>query len=58
MTTPARILVVEDEQDIADVLLDYLRHAGYAPEHAADGRTALQAPCSYTPLTLPTTASV
>ena len=43
MTTPARILVVEDEQDIADVLLDYLRHAGYAPEHAADGRTALQA---------------
>ena len=42
MTTPARILVVEDEQDIADVLLDYLRHAGYAPEHAADGRTALQ----------------
>ena len=43
MTTPARILVVEDEQDIADVLLDYLRHAGYAPEHAADGHTALQA---------------
>ncbi|MEJ8855316.1 response regulator [Variovorax robiniae] len=37
-----RILVVEDEQDIASVLLDYLRHAGYEAEHAADGRSALK----------------
>ncbi|MFT3814382.1 MAG: response regulator [Acidovorax sp.] len=37
-----RILVVEDETDIASVLLDYLRHAGYEAEHAADGPTALQ----------------
>ena len=28
-TPSARILVVEDDQDIADVLIDYLRHAGY-----------------------------
>ena len=41
MTAPARILVVEDEADIASVVLDYLRHAGYAAEHIADGRTAL-----------------
>lgn len=36
-----RILVVEDETDIASVLLDYLRHAGYEAEHAADGPSAL-----------------
>ena len=41
MNTPARILVVEDEADIAGVVLDYLRHAGYAAEHIADGRAAL-----------------
>ena len=40
MTT--RILVVEDEDDIASVLVDYLRHAGYAPERVADGEAALQ----------------
>ncbi|MFT3777721.1 MAG: response regulator [Ottowia sp.] len=39
--TPTRILVVEDEADIAGVVLDYLRHAGYAAEHVADGRAAL-----------------
>jgi len=37
-----RILVVEDETDIADIVADYLRHAGYAAEHVADGRTALE----------------
>ena len=37
-----RILVVEDEQDIASVLLDYLRHAGYEVDHAADGHAALE----------------
>lgn len=36
-----RILVVEDELDIASVLLDYLRHAGWQAEHIADGRAAL-----------------
>ena len=37
-----RILVVEDEVDIASVLVDYLRHAGYETALAADGETALQ----------------
>ena len=41
MNSPARILVVEDEADIACVVLDYLRHAGYAAEHVADGRAAI-----------------
>jgi two-component system response regulator BaeR len=36
-----RVLVVEDEEDIASVLFDYLRHAGYEVEHIADGRKAL-----------------
>ncbi|WP_326542690.1 response regulator [Pseudorhodoferax sp.] len=36
-----RVLVVEDEHDIASVLLDYLRHAGFEAEHIADGRAAL-----------------
>ncbi|MDP9898919.1 response regulator [Variovorax ginsengisoli] len=36
-----RILIVEDDADIASVLQDYLRHAGYETEHAADGRTGL-----------------
>ncbi|SCK41441.1 two-component system, OmpR family, response regulator BaeR [Variovorax sp. HW608] len=37
-----RILVVEDEDDIASVLVDYLRHAGYEPERVADGEAALE----------------
>lgn len=37
----SRILIVEDEADIASVLQDYLRHAGHQTEHVADGRAAL-----------------
>ncbi|MGI4779759.1 MAG: response regulator [Janthinobacterium lividum] len=37
-----RILIVEDEFDIASVLTDYLRHAGYETEHLADGHSALE----------------
>ncbi|CAN5842049.1 response regulator [soil metagenome] len=37
-----RIFIVEDEPDIASVLQDYLRHAGYETEHAGDGQTALE----------------
>ncbi|WCM86795.1 response regulator [Acidovorax sp. NCPPB 3576] len=37
----ARILVVEDETDIAHIVLDYLRHAGYEADHVADGPGAL-----------------
>ena len=36
-----RILVVEDEPDIAAIVVDYPRHAGYAVEHQAEGRAAL-----------------
>ncbi|MFT4268027.1 MAG: response regulator [Xenophilus sp.] len=37
-----RVLIVEDDPDIASILGDYLRHAGYEVEHAADGRAALE----------------
>lgn len=37
----SRILLVEDEQDIAGVLSDYLRHAGHEVEHIDNGTTAL-----------------
>ncbi|MBV5324311.1 MAG: response regulator, partial [Rhodospirillaceae bacterium] len=36
-----RILVVEDEPTIAEILVDYLRHAGFAPRHLDNGRAAL-----------------
>ena len=36
-----RILVVEDEPDIATIVVDYPRHAGYTVEHQAEGRAAL-----------------
>jgi len=36
-----RIVIVEDEIDIASVVQDYLRHAGYETEHFADGQSAL-----------------
>ena len=36
-----RILVIEDEPDIAAIVVDYLRHAGYTVEHQAEGRAAL-----------------
>jgi two-component system, OmpR family, response regulator ResD len=41
MTAPVTVLVVEDDPTVADVVLAYLREAGMAVEHAADGVTAL-----------------
>jgi two-component system response regulator BaeR len=38
---PARILLVEDETDMAAIVIDYLRHAGYEVEHVRNGRDAL-----------------
>ena len=35
-----RILVVEDNIDIATLLLDYLADLGHVPDHAADGHEA------------------
>ena len=40
---PARILVVEDDPDIADLVARYLDKAGFASERAASGRDALTA---------------
>jgi DNA-binding response OmpR family regulator len=39
---PPRVLVVDDEPKIADVVGSYLRKAGYEPVTAADGTTALR----------------
>jgi DNA-binding response OmpR family regulator len=38
----ARILLVEDDLTVAEVVVDYLRHAGLEPRHAPDGRSALE----------------
>jgi len=37
----ARVLVVDDDPTIAEVVTDYLRDAGLEPRHAADGQAAL-----------------
>ncbi len=37
----ARVLVVDDDPTIAEVVGDYLRNAGLEPRHAADGPSAL-----------------
>jgi two-component system, OmpR family, response regulator ResD len=37
-----RILLVEDDFTVAEVVVDYLRHAGLEPRHAVDGQTALE----------------
>ncbi|MBF5006557.1 response regulator [Diaphorobacter caeni] len=42
MNNNQRILIVEDEADIANVVLDYLRHAGYDAEHVDNGNAALE----------------
>lgn len=42
MSEPApRVLMVEDEEDVAFILRFLLERHGYAVEHAADGRIAL-----------------
>ncbi|MFR9722944.1 response regulator transcription factor [Streptomyces sp. MS19] len=40
-TPPARILVVEDDPTVAEVVAGYLRRAGFAVDRAGDGHTAL-----------------
>ena len=39
----ARLLVVEDERDLAGIVVDYATAAGYAAQAIADGREALEA---------------
>jgi len=38
----ARVLVVDDDPTVAEVVVDYLWHAGMESRHAADGHTALR----------------
>ncbi len=45
----ARILVVEDDLTVAEVVVDYLRHAGLEPRHALDGQTALEMATAWRP---------
>ncbi|MGW1519742.1 response regulator transcription factor [Streptomyces sp. NPDC002287] len=40
-TPPARILVVDDDPTVAEVVTGYLRRAGHSVAHAADGPAAL-----------------
>lgn len=40
--TALRVLVVEDEQTIASLLLEMLQDEGFEPRHAADGVDALE----------------
>jgi len=40
---PTRILIVEDDPDIAHLVVRYLEKAGFSTEHVASGREALQA---------------
>jgi two-component system, OmpR family, response regulator ResD len=45
----ARILVIEDDPTVAEVVVDYLRHAGLEPWHALDGQAALEIAASWPP---------
>src|SRR5271166_5717723 len=38
----ARVLVVDDDPTVAEVVVDYLWHAGMESRHVADGHTALR----------------
>src|SRR3982751_4970827 len=42
MDTPKRVLIVDDDAHIAELLRMHLRDEGYAVEHAADGDTGLR----------------
>lgn len=43
MDTPKRILIVEDDDNIAELLRMHLSDEGYDVEHVADGRLGLAA---------------
>jgi DNA-binding response OmpR family regulator len=44
-----RILVVEDDLTVAEVVVGYLRHAGLEPWHAVDGQAALEIAADWRP---------
>jgi DNA-binding response OmpR family regulator len=45
----ARILVVEDDLTVAEVVVDYLRHAGLDTRLAVDGHTGLEIASTWQP---------
>ncbi len=45
----SRVLVVDDDPTVAEVVVRYLEHAGLAATHAADGPSALAAAAAQTP---------
>jgi DNA-binding response OmpR family regulator len=45
----ARVLIVEDDLTVAEVVVDYLRHAGLEPRHAPDGQSALEVAATWRP---------
>jgi two-component system, OmpR family, response regulator ResD len=45
----ARILVVEDDLTVAEIVVDYLRHAGLEPRHVPDGQAALDIAATWPP---------
>jgi two-component system response regulator ResD len=45
----ARILVVEDDLTVAEVVVDYLRHAGLDSRHVPDGQAALDIAATWQP---------
>jgi DNA-binding response OmpR family regulator len=45
----ARVLVVEDDLTVAEVVVGYLRHAGLDPRHATDGAAALEIAAGWPP---------
>ncbi len=40
-TTPASLLLIEDHQDIAEMVFNYLEQCGHSVDYAADGLTGL-----------------
>ncbi|WP_328707551.1 response regulator transcription factor [Streptomyces sp. GS7] len=46
---PRRVLVVEDDPTVAEVVTGYLSRAGYTTAHAADGFTALERAADFRP---------
>jgi two-component system, OmpR family, response regulator ResD len=45
----ARVLIVEDDLTVAEVVVDYLRHAGLEPRHVVDGQEALEIAATWRP---------
>lgn len=44
-----RVLVVDDDRTVSDVVCRYLEHAGYQVDHVGDGAAALAAVARHTP---------